>query len=94
MHPTVKPTALVSDAIRDCSKRGSIILDPFCGSGTTLIAAQKTGRRARGMELDPQYVDTTVRRWEQFTGQTARLAETGQTLTELAASRGVTTSAV
>ncbi len=94
MHPTVKPTALVSDAIRDCSKRGSIILDPFCGSGTTLIAAQKTGRRARGMELDPQYVDTAVRRWEQFTGQTARLAESGQTLSELAASRGVRASAI
>jgi DNA modification methylase len=93
MHPTVKPVALVADAMRDCSKRGAIVLDPFCGSGTTLIAAQKTGRRGRGIELDPQYVDTAIRRWEKFTGQTARLSDTGQTLSELAVSRGVPATA-
>src|SRR5436190_628936 len=54
MHPTVKPVAMVADAIKDCSKRGSLVLDPFCGSGTILIAAEKTGRRARAIELDPK----------------------------------------
>ena len=53
MHPTVKPVAMVADAIKDCSKRGSLVLDPFCGSGTILIAAEKIGRRARAIELDP-----------------------------------------
>jgi DNA modification methylase len=73
MHPTVKPVAMVADAIKDCSKRGSLVLDPFCGSGTILIAAEKTGRRARAIELDPKYVDVAIRRWEQYTGKTARL---------------------
>jgi DNA modification methylase len=68
MHPTVKPTALVADAIRDCSKRGDIILDPFCGSGTTIMAAQRTGRIARCIELDPQYVDVALDRWFRATG--------------------------
>jgi DNA modification methylase len=94
MHPTVKPLALVADAIRDCSKRGGIILDAFCGSGTTLIAAHRTGRRGYGMELDPRYVDTAIRRWEKVSGETARLSETGQTLAELAAERGIPTAAV
>jgi DNA modification methylase len=62
LHPTVKPVALVADAILDCSKRGGIVLDPFLGSGTTLIAAEKTGRRGCGIELDPQYCDVIVRR--------------------------------
>jgi len=69
MHPTVKPLALVSDAIKDVSKRKDIVLDPFGGSGTTLIAAQKTGRRARLIELDPLYCDVICRRWIRFTGQ-------------------------
>lgn len=72
MHPTVKPVALVADAIRDCSKRGHIVLDPFGGSGTTLIAAEKTGRTARLIEYDPLYCDTIVRRWQAFTGKQAR----------------------
>ena len=72
MHPTVKPVAMVADALRDCSKRKQIVLDPFGGSGTTLIAAQKTGRRAYLIELDPLYCDTIVRRWEAFTGKKAR----------------------
>jgi DNA modification methylase len=69
MHPTVKPVALVADAIRDCSHRGGIVLDPFAGSGTTLIAAQKTGRIGCAMELDPCYLDVIIRRWEAFSGR-------------------------
>jgi DNA modification methylase len=76
-HPTVKPVALVADAIKDCSKRGDIILDPFGGSGTTLIAAEKAKRRAALIELDPLYVDVTIRRWETYTGGTAVHATTG-----------------
>jgi DNA modification methylase len=71
MHPTVKPVALVADAIKDCSKRRGIILDPFGGSGSTLIAAEKTGRLARVIELDPQYCDVIVARWEKLTGENA-----------------------
>ena len=80
MHPTVKPVALVADAIKDCSKRGGVILDAFAGSGTTIIAAEKTGRRAYAMELDPKYVQTAIRRWQAFTGGEAVHAETGLTL--------------
>jgi DNA modification methylase len=79
MHPTVKPVALVADAIRDCSRRGDIILDGFGGSGATLIAAELCGRTARLIEIDPLYVDTIVRRFEQFTGTPATLAKTGET---------------
>jgi len=71
MHPTVKPVALVADAIKDCSSRRQIILDPFAGSGTTVIAAEKTGRRAYALELDPIYCDTIIRRWEAHTGKQA-----------------------
>lgn len=71
MHPTVKPVALVADAIRDCSRRGELVLDCFAGSGTTLIAAEKTGRRARIIEYDPIYCDTIIRRWEASTGRHA-----------------------
>src|SRR4051794_37504160 len=67
MHPTVKPVALVADAIKDCSKRNGLIVDPFLGSGTTVIAAETTGRRAAGIELDPRYVDCAVRRWQELT---------------------------
>ena len=73
MHPTVKPVALIADAIRDCSKRGDIVLDCFGGSGSTLIAAEKTGRAARLIEYDPLYCDTIVRRWERLTGKPGRL---------------------
>jgi DNA modification methylase len=75
MHPTVKPVALIADAIRDCSKRGDIVLDCFGGSGSTLIAAEKTGRLARLIEFDPLYCDTIIRRWEKFTGKRARLGD-------------------
>ena len=68
LHPTVKPVALVADAILDASERGEIVLDPFLGSGTTIIAAEKTGRRGYGIELDPRYVDTAIRRWQRLTG--------------------------
>ena len=84
MHPTVKPVAMVADAIKDCSRRGGLILDPFCGSGTILIAAEKTGRRARAIELDPRYVDVAIRRWEQYSGKTAGLAPMGETFEEVA----------
>ena len=77
MHPTVKPVALVADAIRDCSRRGEIVLDGFGGSGSTLIAAEKTGRAARLIESDPIYCDTIIRRWERFAGKRATLASTG-----------------
>lgn len=87
MHPTVKPVALVADAIRDCSKRGSIVLDSFAGSGTTLIAAEKTGRTARLIEFDPLYCDTILRRFERYTGKQAVLAEAGTTFEDVAAAR-------
>lgn len=83
MHPTVKPVALVADAIRDVSRRGDIVLDTFGGSGTTLIAAQRTGRRARLMEIDPQYCDVIIRRWEKITGKQAKLASTGQSFEDV-----------
>jgi len=77
LHPTVKPVALVADAMRDCSNLNGIILDPFGGAGTTLIAAERTGRRARLIEIEPRFVDCKARRWQQLTGRTAIHAETG-----------------
>jgi DNA modification methylase len=74
LHPTVKPTAMVVDAIQDSTVRGEIVLDPFIGSGTTILAADRTGRRGYGIELDPLYVDTAIQRWQRMTGQRARLA--------------------
>ena len=87
MHPTVKPVALVCDAIKDCSRRGEIVLDPFAGSGTTLVAAEKSGRRARTIEIDPAYVDVCIRRWQNFTGKPARYAETSRCFEETAMER-------
>ncbi len=89
MHPTVKSTALVADAIKDCTRRGDIVLDGFAGSGTTLIAAEKTGRIGYGLELDPRYVDVAIRRWERLTGQKAVHAATRLTIDELAEARPV-----
>jgi DNA modification methylase len=83
MHPTVKPVALVADAIKDCSRRNGIVLDPFTGSGTTLIAAERTGRRARGIEIDPDYVDVAIRRWQSFAGKSATLADASKTFEEI-----------
>ena len=81
-HPTVKPAALVADAIKDCSRRGDLVLDPFGGSGTTIIAAEKTKRRAAVIELDPTYVDVAVRRWEAYSGRQAICARSGRTFAE------------
>ena len=78
MHPTVKPVALVADAIRDCSRRGDIVLDSFGGSGTTLIACERTHRKGRLIELDPVYCDQIVRRWQKLTGQTAAHGSNGR----------------
>jgi DNA modification methylase len=71
LHPTVKPIALVSDAILDCTKRDDVVLDPFIGSGTSILAAERTGRRCFGIEIDPIYVDTVIARWERLTGKKA-----------------------
>lgn len=87
MHPTVKPVALVADAVLDCSKRNGIVLDAFGGSGTTLIAAARTGRRGYAIELDPHYCDVIVRRAEQVLGCEARLADSGTAFREVAAHR-------
>lgn len=87
MHPTVKPVALVADAIKDCSRRGEIVLDAFSGSGTTLIAAEKSGRRGYALELDPAYVDVAVRRWQRLTGKQATDAAGGGSFDALAQRR-------
>ena len=86
-HPTMKPVELVERAIRNSSKSRDTVLDPFGGSGTTLIACQKSGRQARLIELDPTYVDVTVRRWEQFTGRKATLEADGRTFEQVKAER-------
>lgn len=86
-HPTVKPVALVADAIRDVSLPGEIVLDAFMGSGTTILASERTKRRAYGLEIAPGYVDVAIRRWEKMTGQQAVLASTGQSFAEVAAER-------
>jgi len=83
MHPTVKPVAMIADALKDCSRKGGIVLDCFGGSGTTLIAAEQTGRRARLIELNPAYVDVTIRRWEADTGGKAILVQDGRSFTEI-----------
>jgi len=84
MHPTVKPVEMVADAIRDCSRRGGIVLDAFSGSGTTIMAAEQTGRRGRVVELDPRYVDVAIRRWQNATGGKATLAGSETTFDEIA----------
>ena len=71
LHPTIKPVAMIEDALKDCSKRGEIVLDPFLGSGSTLIAAEKTGRICHGIELSPRYVDVAITRWQEWTGREA-----------------------
>jgi DNA modification methylase len=93
LHPTVKPVALVSDAILDCTARRDIVLDGFLGSGTTLIAAERTGRRCGGLELDPAYVDTIIRRWQALTGDEAVHAAIGSTFNELAREQEVARAA-
>uniref|UniRef100_UPI003B5258EB site-specific DNA-methyltransferase n=1 Tax=Roseovarius indicus TaxID=540747 RepID=UPI003B5258EB len=83
-HPTVKPTALVADAIRDVTHRRDIVLDPFGGSGSTLLAAERTGRTARLIEIDPKYVDVVIRRWQDLTGLDAVHAAHGRAFSEMA----------
>jgi 16S rRNA G966 N2-methylase RsmD len=87
LHPTVKPVAMVADAMLDCSARGDTVLDAFVGSGTTLIAAERTGRDCYGLELDPAYVDTAIRRWQALTGGTAQHAISGRSFDDLARDR-------
>jgi DNA modification methylase len=86
-HPTVKPVALVADAIRDVSRPHEIVLDAFMGSGTTILAAERTKRRCFGIEIAPGYVDVAIRRWEAMTGSEAALEATGQTFAEVARER-------
>jgi len=83
LHPTVKPVALVADALLDCTRPGGLVLDSFLGSGSTLIAAERTGRVCYGIELDPLYVDTAIRRWHRLTGSTAIHAESGKKFEEV-----------
>ena len=84
-----KPAALVVDAMRDCSRRGSIVLDTFAASGTTIIAAEQIGRRAFCLELDPAYVDVAIRRWQRHTGDHAICVATGKSFDDLAATSEV-----
>lgn len=86
-HPTVKPVALVADAIRDCTRRGEIVLDPFLGAGSTILAAERVGRRGFGVELDPRFVDTAIRRWESFAKRDAVFAKNGKTFADVAMAR-------
>jgi DNA modification methylase len=87
LHPTVKPVQLVMDALLDCSHRGDIVLDCFLGSGTTLLAAERAGRICRGIELDPLYVDTAIRRWQNLTGQDAVRVSDGKLFRDIEAEK-------
>jgi DNA modification methylase len=89
LHPTVKPVAMVTDAILDCTKRGDIVLDAFLGSGSTLMAAERVGRICHGIELEPKYVDVAIQRWQRMTGEVAIHVETGMSYSEVAADREV-----
>lgn len=89
LHPTVKPIELVMDALLDCSRRGDIVVDSFLGSGTTLLAAERTGRVCRGIELDPLYVDTSIRRWQNLTGQDAIRLSDGNLFHEIETEKDV-----
>jgi hypothetical protein len=88
-HPTIKPVALVADAIRDCTSKGDLVLDPFLGAGTTVLAAEKVGRMCYGLEYEAAYVDAGVRRWQAYTGRDAVLDGDGRTFDEIAAEREV-----
>jgi DNA modification methylase len=83
----VKPTTLVADAIRDCTKRAELVLDGFSGSGTTIIAAEKTRRRAAAIEIEPRYLDVAIRRWQKLTGRDAVLSGSGESFDNVARER-------
>lgn len=87
LHPTMKPVALIESLLRNSALEGQSVLDPFGGSGSTLIAAEKLGMSARVLELDPKYVDVIVRRWEAFTGKIAKHAKTGETFAACSVAR-------
>ena len=87
MHPTVKPVAMLAEAIRDVTRRGDVVLDPFAGSGSTLIAAEKTGRQARCIEYEPRYCDVIVRRWQAYTGKMATFEGTDLTFEDFEGAR-------
>lgn len=83
LHPTVKPLSLISDAILDCSRKGDLVLDCFAGSGTIIMAAERTGRRTAAIELDPAYIDVAIERWQGDTAQKATLGDTGRTFDQV-----------
>jgi DNA modification methylase len=87
VHPTVKPVAMIADALKDCTRRGDIVLDTFAGAGTTILAAERVGRRAYSLELEPKYVDVAIRRWQAFTRRDAVHADTGRTFEDVAGDR-------
>ncbi len=87
-HATVKPVALVADAVRDCTRRGDIVLDIFAGSGTTILAAERIGRRAYTLESEPRFVDIAIKRWQAFSGKDAICADTGLSFDDIASTRG------
>jgi hypothetical protein len=93
LHPTVKPVAMIADAMLDCTARGEIVLDGFLGSGTTVIAAERTGRRCYGLELDPGYVDTIIRRWQKLTGNSALHSASGRSFDDFADNMGAADAA-
>jgi DNA modification methylase len=84
LHPTVKPVALIADALLDSSARGEIVLDSFLGAGSTLLAAERVGRICHSIEIEPRYVDISIRRWQRYTGEKAVHAETGESFDERA----------
>jgi DNA modification methylase len=86
-HPTVKPVAMIADAIKDCTRRRDIVLDTFCGSGTTILAAERVGRRGYGLELEPRFVDVAIKRWQAFSRKDAIHVETGLTFDETTSKR-------
>jgi DNA modification methylase len=87
IHPTVKPVALIADAMRDCSKKGDLILEPFSGSGSTIIAGNQVGRRVAAIEIDPAYCDAAIRRWQMHTGKDAVESRTDRTFDDVSADR-------
>ena len=86
-HPTVKPVAMIADALQDCTRRDQNVLDSFCGSGSTILAAERVGRRGYGVEIDPRYVDVAIRRWQALTGKDATLAGSTATFEEVGLQR-------